>query len=516
MSDQQKGAVWVPDLGNGQFRNPIIHADYSDPDIVRAGDDFYLVASSFAHAPGLPVLHSKDLVNWKLINYVIDRLDLPGYDLPQHGKGVWAPSIRYHDGKFWVFFSTPDEGIFMSTATDPAGKWSPLHQVAEAKGWIDPCPFWDEDGQAYLVHAFAASRAGIKHRLRLFRMAPDGTRLLDEGREVFDGTERHPTMEGPKMYKRNGYYYIFAPAGGVKPGWQTILRSRNIYGPYEDKVVLHQGDTDINGPHQGGWVELESGESWFVHFQDKYAFGRVVHLQPVRWADDWPLMGEDTNGDGIGEPVTVYRKPDVGAEYPVAVPPTSDDFGGKQLGLQWQWQANPQENWYELGEGRLRLYARALRHGRSLYEAPQLLMQKFPAPEFTATAETSFVPDSEGDRAGLVVFGRRFAYLALSADGSQYRLALVVGTSLEERVREEEETSVRVPPGKVFLRVKISEDSLCRFSYSTDGDTYHAIGGPFKAEAGHWVGAKVGIFAVNLEDKAGRGYADFHRFAVTR
>lgn len=275
--------MWTADLGNGTYRNPILYADYSDPDVIRVGGDFYMTASSFAHTPGLPILHSKDLVNWKLIGHAVDRL--PGeYDGPvRHGDGVWAPSIRYHDGKFWIFFSAPDEGIYMTTAADPAGPWSPLHLVKEAKGWIDPCPFWDEDGRAYLVHAFARSRSGIKHRLKMCGMKPDGTGLLDDGVIIFDGELDHPTMEGPKMYKRNGYYYIFAPAGGVPTGWQTILRSRDVYGPYEDKIVLQQGSTETNGPHQGGYVELESGESWFIHFQDRDAYGRIVHLQPMRW-----------------------------------------------------------------------------------------------------------------------------------------------------------------------------------------------------------------------------------------
>src|SRR5690606_25861457 len=264
--------VWQADLENGLYQNPILHADYSDPDVIRVGKDYYMVSSSFHMSPCLPVLHSTDLVNWKIINHVADKLPFESYDKPRHGDGVWAPSLRYHDGKFWVFFGAPDEGIFMSTAEEPAGEWTPLHLVKKTKGWIDTCPFWDDDGQAYLVSAFARSRIGFKSILHISRMKPDGTELLDEGIHVFDGNENHPTIEGPKLYKRNGYYYIFAPAGGVATGWQTILRSKNIFGPYEDKIVLHQGNSKINGPHQGGWVDTETGESWFLHFQDKGAY----------------------------------------------------------------------------------------------------------------------------------------------------------------------------------------------------------------------------------------------------
>lgn len=514
--------VWVPDQGDGTFINPIIHADYSDPDVVRVGEDFYMTASSFAHAPALPILHSKDLVNWTIINYVRPTLELAGYETPQHGKGVWAPSIRYHDGKFWVFFGAPDEGIYMSTATDPAGEWTPLHCVKEVIGWIDTCPFWDDDGQAYLVHAFANSRCGIKHKLKLCRMSPDGKQLLDEGEIIFDGTEEHPTMEGPKMYKRNGWYYIFAPAGGVATGWQTILRSRNIYGPYEDKIVLHQGDSPVNGPHQGGWVELESGESWFVHFQDHGAYGRIVHLQPVEWVDDWPLMGIDTNGDGIGEPVLRHKKPNVGREYPIAVPVTTDEFEGVQLGLQWQWQANPQHDWASLSEraGWMRLYSRSIPDGGStLYDASQLLMQKFPALEFKATTKLELHSAAAGDEAGLVVYGDQYSSLTLrrTQSGAVELVRLAGEKQVEQTVwSADADAAAALNGGAVYLRVAVSGEAECTFSYSVDGESYTVAGPAFTAQKGRWVGAKTGIYAMNRSASDSAGYADFDWFRVEK
>ena len=244
--------VWVADKGDGTYKNPILHADYSDPDAIRVGDDFYLTASSFNTSPGLPILHSKDLVNWELINYVFLRQKpYDVFDKPQHGGGVWAASIRYHDGEFYIFYPDPDFGIYMTKAKNPAGAWSEPVLIKSGKGWIDPCPLWDDDGNAYLVSAFAGSRAGIKSILIVSKMNTDGTKLLDDGVLVFDGHENQPTIEGPKFYKRNGFYYIFAPAGGVPTGWQLILRSKNIYGHYEEKIVLAQGNTAINGPHQG-------------------------------------------------------------------------------------------------------------------------------------------------------------------------------------------------------------------------------------------------------------------------
>jgi beta-xylosidase len=308
-----KNGYWNADNGDGTYTNPIIHADYSDPDVIRVGNDFYLTASSFNCIPGLPILHSTDLVNWELIGYAVEKL--PPFDVfnkLQHGNGVWAPSIRFHNGEFFIYWGDPDFGIYVIKATKPEGPWSPPHLVQPAKGWIDPCPFWDDNGKAYFVHAFAGSRAGIKNILVINELSPDGMSLNEKSTLVFDGNLNHPTIEGPKLYKRNGYYYIFAPAGGVKPGWQLVLRSKNIYGPYEEKIVMHQGNTLINGPHQGGYVELKSGESWFIHFQDKYAYGRILHLQPVTWVNDWPLIGIDQNNDGIGEPVINYKKPNVG------------------------------------------------------------------------------------------------------------------------------------------------------------------------------------------------------------
>ena len=228
---------------------------------------------------------------------------------------MWAPAIRYHNAAFYIFYADPDYGIYMTKSKDPAGPWSEPLLIKAAKGWIDPCPFWDDDGKAYLVSAFARSRSGIKSVLIVSRMNEEGTKLLDDGVIVFDGHEKDPTVEGPKFYKRNGYYYILAPAGGVESGWQLALRSKNIYGPYERRIVLAQGKTKINGPHQGGWVETQTGESWFIHFQDKGAYGRVVHLQPMKWVNDWPIMGVDLDNDGSGEPVLTHRKPNVGRTY---------------------------------------------------------------------------------------------------------------------------------------------------------------------------------------------------------
>lgn len=514
-SDEQKHAVWSADNGDGTYRNPIIYADYSDPDVIRVGNDFYLVASSFNCSPGLPVLHSKDLVNWTIIGHAFQKYPFESFNAPQHGNGVWAPSIRYHKGEFYIYFGDPDLGIFMTKARNPAGPWEPLVLVKEAKGWIDTCPFWDDDGKAYLVHAWAKSRSGINSILTINRMSPDGKRILDEGKLVFDGHAHHPTIEGPKLYKHRGYYYIFAPAGGVATGWQTVLRSKNIFGPYQDRIVMDQGRTNINGPHQGGCVELKSGEFWFIHFQDRGAYGRIVHLQPMKWIDDWPVIGFDTDGDGKGEPVLTYKKPNVGRSYPVAVPQTSDEFTLKARGLQWQWQANYQEQWMSLSarSGWLRLFSMPTpEKAVSLWPVPNLLLQKLPAEEFTVSTKLDSSRLAPSEKAGLIVFGMDYSFLAVERTASGVRLIKSSSKNAITGGKETLESQTKLANPVVFLQVKVTGGAVCQFSFSKDGKTFVSAGEQFTAREGRWVGARVGLFALAKDSAPQRGYADFDWF----
>lgn len=512
---EQQYAVWSADNGDGTYKNPIIYADYSDPDVIRVGDDFYLVASSFNCSPGLPVLHSKDLVNWTIIGHAFQRYPYKSFKTPQHGNGVWAPSIRYHKGEFYIYFGDPDLGIFMTKARDPAGPWEPLVHVKEAKGWIDTCPLWDNDGNAYLIHAWARSRAGINSILTINRMSPDGKKLLDEGKLVFDGHAHHPTIEGPKLYQRNGYYYIFAPAGGVATGWQTVLRSKNIFGPYEDRIVMDQGRTKINGPHQGGWVELKSGESWFIHFQDHGAYGRIVHLQPMKWIDDWPVIGVDPDGDGKGEPVLTSKKPNVGRSYPVAIPQTGDEFTSKARGFQWQWQANYLERWMSLSarSGWLRLFSTpAAEKAGNLWSVPNLLLQKLPAEEFTVTTKLDSSQLVPGEKAGLIMFGMDYSFLAVEKTYSGLRLIKMSCKNAITQGKEVLESQTNLNNPVVFLQVSVTRGAVSHFSFSADGKTFLSAGEPFIAREGRWVGARVGLFALAKDGASKSGYADFDWF----
>lgn len=500
---------WTPDLGNGNYKNPIIHADYSDPDVIRVNDDFYMVASSFNCMPGMPVLHSKDLVNWKIVNHIYQKLPLERYDKPIHGQGSWAPSIRYHNNRYYVYFCTPHDGLFMATTTDPLGEWE-LNFVAEVEEWEDPCPLWDDDGNAYLVRSKVCGNA-----LFLHHMSPDGRKLLDNGTMIYKDVNQ-PTIEGPKLLKKDGYYYILAPAGGVPLGWQTVLRSKNIYGPYEFKNVLHQGNTDINGPHQGGLVALQSGEWWFLHFQDRDFHGRIVHLQPVNWKDGWPMMGVDINNDGIGEPVKEFKKPNVGKQYPVEIPQTTDEFSGTKLGLQWQWHANPKSKWYSLTEnpGKLRLYSvKNLSQNGNFWFVPNLLLQKFPAPSFTATAKIEFTGELSGEKCGLAVMGIKWAYVAFTKTETGLKVGMSEGAYNQCDDLTTEIESVDVKGNSCYFRVFVNTAGVSSFSYSVDGKTYKTIGREFKAEKGRWIGAKVAVFAINpnIEDSKGFGEVDWFR-----
>ncbi|MDZ7374364.1 MAG: glycoside hydrolase 43 family protein [candidate division KSB1 bacterium] len=504
--------VWVADNGDGSYTNPVLHADYSDPDAIRVGDTFYLVASSFNCVPGLPILRSWDLVNWSLVGYALPRLSPEGvYGRPRHGRGVWAPSIRFHDGYFYIYYADPDFGIYMIRAKRPEGPWSEPILVKDAPGWIDPCPLWDEDGRAYLVHAFARSVSGIKSILAVSPMSWDGTRLLGDPVIVFDGHDEHPTVEGPKFYKRGGYYYIFAPAGGVPTGWQLVLRSRHVFGPYEARVVLAQGATDVNGPHQGAWVDTPTGEHWFLHFQDKGPYGRVVHLQPVCWIDGWPVIGEDADGDGVGQPVKRYRKPRVRRLSGPATPPESDEFDGPNIGLQWQWHANPSSAWAMCfpARGVLRLYCEAYpEEAKNLWDVPNLLLQKFPAPAFLVTVKVDFRPLNEGDRFGLVVMGRSYSYVALVREGGEASVAQFLCEDAESGAPEREVARIPAPGFSGYLRLRVGEGAECQFEYSSDGLAFVPVGARFVAQRGVWIGAKFGLLALCSHSFFEKGFAD--------
>jgi beta-xylosidase len=512
--------TWVPDLGNGKYKNPVIAADYSDPDVIRVGENYYLVSSSFDAVPGLPILQSKDLVNWTIIGHALKRQPpFAHFEKTQHGNGVWAPSIRFHQNEFYIYYPDPDFGIYVTKAKNPAGPWSDPVLVEAGKGLIDPCPLWDTDGNVYLVHAYAGSRAGIKTVLVVKKMNATADKVIDEGKLVYDGHELDPTIEGPKFYKRNGFYYIFAPAGGVATGWQVVLRSKNVYGPYERKVVMDQGKSPINGPHQGAWVDTPTGEDWFLHFQDKEAYGRVVHLQPMKWINNWPIIGIDADGDGIGTPVLTYTKPKTAQKVVVTTPAESDEFNGLHLGLQWQWQANPMATWafMNVQQGALRLFsAKRPDSAQNLWEVPNLLMQKFPADQFTVTTKIKFVPNTklENETTGLVIMGMSYASIALKSKKDGIYISYGEALNADKGAKASEKTIAKLAGNEVYFRVTVDQSAKCSFFYSSNGIDYQAVNSVFQATPGKWIGAKVGLFCVRDEQINDSGYADVDYFRV--
>lgn len=529
---QYRSEVWVSDEGNGMYRNPVLHADYSDPDVCVVGEDYFLTASSFNCTPGLPILHSKDLVNWKIVNYALKKVEpVEYYNEARHGKGVWAPSIRFHEGMYYIYWGDPDFGIFMVKTRDPYGEWDKPVLVKAGKGMIDPCPLWDDDGRVYLAHAWAGSRAKFNSVLTVCELNKEGTKVISDPVLVFDGNDGvNHTVEGAKFYKRNGFYYLFAPAGGVVSGWQLVMRSKNVYGPYEPRIVMAQGKTDINGPHQGGWVDTPAGESWFLHFQDKGAYGRVLHLNPMKWVNDWPVIGVDRDGDGCGDPVSRYRKPKTDKTYPIETPVESDEFDTRKLGLQWEWHANYQDVFgFTTNMGYARIYGHELSsHFKNFWEVPNLLMQKFPAEEFTATAKLKVSAKDDGQLSGLIVMGWDYSWIGVEKQGEKFLLKQAICKDAEQGNLEQVSTLAVLEPSKkfeaglfpnfereIYIRVRVGKEAYCRFSYSLDGKKFTEAGTLFKARQGKWIGAKVGMFSVTPHGKE-RGWVDVDWFHVEK
>ena len=539
---QFNSAVWMADNGDGTYTNPVINADYSDPDVCvgPSGEDYYMTASSFQCVPGLPILHSRDLVNWEIINYALrDRLYegdsclIRHFNTPQHGNGVWAPSIRYHQGEYYIYWGDPDFGVYMVKAKDPAGQWSQPLCVIRGQGYIDTCPLWDEDGRCYLVNAWANSRAKFASVLTVRELSADGTRAIGQPVIVFDGNgTENRTCEGPKFYKRNGWYWILCPAGGVPTGFQLAMRSKSPYGPYEHKTVLAQGKTDVNGPHQGGWVHTKYNEDWFLHFQDKEAYGRVVHLQPVDWSSGWPMMGKD------GEPVTTHQKPRCEVAQsnlaprntPLFVSDVSDEFNTPAIGLQWQWQANYDEKYgVPTAFGTFRLYTYKLKEGwKNLWLVPNMLLQKVPTDEFTVTTRLRLTTKADGQFGGIIMMGLDYSALVVRRTAQRFQLVQMTckgadkGNAQTERVvttlKPTAQDKTDYKPGiheDIYLRMTVSKGGTVHFAYSTDGKKFSNCGDTFKMKEGKWIGAKFGYVSAETDAKADRGWVEADWIRIT-
>lgn len=524
MVAQYKSDVWSPDNGDGTYTNPVINADYSDPDVCVVGDDYYLTASSFQCVPGLPILHSKDLVNWEIIGYALDCLEpAETFNAPAHGMGVWAPSIRFHNGEFYIYWGDPDYGVFMVKTKNPAGPWDKPVCVIPGAGMIDTTPLWDDDGRCYLVNGWANSRTRFASVLTVRELNAEGTKPIGNPVIVFDGNgTENRTCEGPKFYKRDGWYWIMCPAGGVPTGFQLAMRSKSPFGPYESKVVLKQGKTNINGPHQGGWVHTPYGEDWFLHFQDKEAYGRVVHLNPVDWSSGWPIMGKK------GEPVATYRKPKSNSTV-IVNPVESDEFNTPVLGLQWQWHANYDQKFgMPTAFGTMRIYTHKLSQDFvNLWELPNMLLQKTPADRFTATAKMRMTAKDQNQTGGVIMMGLDYSALVVKRVGNVFQLQQVTCKAADKGKAEKIDVLATLQPTNrdkidyqpaihmdIYFRMTV-DNSQCRFSWSLDGKNFSPAGTAFNMKEGKWIGAKMGFVAFEPAGQTNRGWVDADWFRVT-
>ncbi len=553
------------DLGNGRFQNPILFADYSDPDVIRVDDTYYMTASSFNYTPGLPILVSKDLVNWELKNYALKNIKEKRYDIPRHSQGVWAPAIRFHEGMFYIYYGMPDEGYYVVRTRDPLGEWDEPVCILEGKGLIDPCPFWDEDGKAYIVHGYAKSRIGFKSILGIFEMSADGLKAITEDHFIFNGNDpSHPavTIEGPKVYKRDGYYYILAPAGGVKDGYQVALRSRNIRGPYEIKIVMHTGNTCINGPHQGGLVDTVNGEEWFIHFQDRGLYGRICHLQPVTWKEGWPVIGVNPDASGCGEPAFELDKPNTSlVSEEISYLESSDEFADGHYGLQWQWLGNHKDNFIGSCENGIRLNSLnpSKEENPVIWKSANVLTQKLIYPIFETEIKMNISGLKAGERAGICMTGGQYiaAYIEKGDDGSfAIKTAESEGGDADKKeiITYSEKLDLLYDGLSDFGGVKNHDikdsylndynlnDIVWKLVFTTDEkvdskklyfqNVHEPITGSNPSLRIHvkvgegkdrdlnvryipsdhtWVGAKLGIYALsNCKDASNHGYADFY------
>ena len=524
LAAQYKSKVWSPDNGDGTYTNPVIDADYSDPDVCVVGDDYYLTASSFQCIPGLPILHSKDLVNWEIIGHAIQELEPhETFDMPAHGKGVWAPSIRYHNGEFYIYWGDPDYGVYMVKTKNPAGPWEKPVCVIAGTGMIDTTPLWDDNGRCYLVNGWANSRSRFASVLTVRELNAEGTKAIGQPVIVFDGNGgENRTCEGPKFYKRDGWYWIMCPAGGVPTGFQLAMRSKSPYGPYESKVVLAQGSTSINGPHQGGWVHTKYGEDWFLHFQDKEAYGRVVHLQPVDWSTGWPIMGKN------GEPVLKYRKPKSEART-VVNPVESDEFDMPFLGKQWQWHANYDQKFgMPTAFGTMRVYTHKVsKNFVNMWEVPNMLLQKTPTDRFTATAKFRMTAKDQNQMGGIIMMGLDYSALVVRRVGDEFLLQQITCKAADKGKPEEVKTIATLKPTAVdqtdyqpaihediYMRMVV-RDGKCRFLWSVNGKSFKNAGMEFTMKEGKWIGAKIGFVAIEPAGNTNRGWVEADWFRVT-
>src|SRR5574344_70193 len=501
-----------------QATNPMIWADVPDPDVIRVGDTFYMVSTTMHLMPGAPIMKSKDLVHWQIVNYVFDKInDNSKYDLIDgtvYGRGQWATSIRYHKGQFYILFSPNDQPYkaYVYTAAHPEDKWT---LVARTQHFHDNSLFFDDDDRVYV---FSGTGSLTELKCDLSGTKPDGVNMKLFER---DSTETG-LLEGSRVIKHDGRYYLLMvswPAG--KPRREVCYRADKITGPYEKKVILQSEFGGFPYCGQGTIVDGPDGRWYGIIFQDRGAVGRVPVLLPVRWVDGWPMLG-DENGKVPQTWTTPFRTSD--AKKPIV---TSDDFKSTKLNLDWQWNHNPVDKAWSLTErpGYIRL--KTCRIVDNLYAAPNTLSQRMEGPVCSGVISMDISKMKDGDVAGFAAFNGHTAMLQIKKEGNTSTLLMTTNvvnmtddTKAITNVEVNDEAKVTLHTGVVYLKMDcnfLPGKDIATFFYSTDGKTWTSIGNPYKMRYDFrklFMGSRFSIF--NYATKNLGGYVDIDYFKYNK
>lgn len=502
----RKHALLSSDNGDGTYTNPVINADYPDPDIIRVGKDYYMVSSSFVGMPGISICHSTDLINWEIIGHAYDSITFrPQYRMENektaYSRLCWAPTIRYYEGTYYIGVNIADDGFIMFKSSKPEGPYT-MHKFD--KRLYDPGFFIDDDGKKYVTHG--------KGKIYLTRLKDDATGVLDpadRGKLIITAPEGYGHLfEGCHTYKRNGWYYVFNPALGYD-GVQMISRSRNLYGPYETRVLI---DDDINyadaGVHQGGYVETAEGESWAYTFQDRDYMGRCLMMYPMEWENDWPVVGPENR---LGKGVVTYRKPAIKGKHKMKYPQHSDSFEDTELAHIWEFNHVPhKENWsLKDRPGYFRIYAG---YARGFYWARNSLTQKVTGPYSTGTVLLETAGLWEGDFAGNGIMGRMMYQFGVRKKNGV--LWLEMRQSYRDAGEEVVDSLELGDISKIYLRTETTKEGATRFHYSLDGRKYHRFGPEGVSNFWGFLGIRHALCCYNVVKGNPCGYADFDYFEL--
>ena len=483
---------------NGSYLNPVIPSDYSDIDCIRVGEDYYAISSTFQFSPGMTVLHSKDLINWRICGHAITDLTQIGENLnwtrmDRYGRGVWAGTLRYHNNRFYLFFGTPDEGYFMTSSATPEGPWEPLTSLLAEAGWDDCTALWDDDGKAYFVGTHFADG----YKTYLFEMATDGKSINRKSAKLINSGNGR---EANKLLKVGEWYYlIFSEHKSHLGRYVMAKRAKSIVGPYGEEKQLALPSREAMEPNQGGIIQGKDGNWYFLtHHGTGDWSGRIVSLLPVTWIDGWPIIGEVLS-DGIGAMKWFGEMPFKGVEkFSIQ---RSDDFDNPQLSPQWQWNYQPREAYFSLSErpGWLRLKAYQPLEPNKLMKAGNTLTQRtFREPNNEVVVKLDISRMEDGQKSGLCHFSSQHSAIGIVKEGEE--------CYLEYRKNDEVIRGGQIRSQYVWLKTCWGLKGISRYYYSLDGDVFHPFGDPYQMVWGHYRGDRIGIYCFN--DKADKGFVD--------